>query len=88
MPQFESIIFSAPDLLYGPALPSVHNYRKTIALTIWTFVSEVMPPFLNMLSKLVTAFLPKSKHLLIPWLQSSSAVILEPKKIKSSKIDV
>ena len=56
---------------------------KTIALTIWTFASEVMPPFLNMLSKLVIAFLPRSKRLLISQLQSPSAVILEPKKIRS-----
>ena len=56
---------------------------KTIALTRWTFVGSVMFLVLNMLSRLVVAFLPKSKHLLISWLQSSSAVILEPKKIKS-----
>ena len=56
---------------------------KTIALTMWAFVSEVMPPFLNMLSKLVIAFLPRSKRLLISRLQSPFAVILEPKKIRS-----
>ena len=56
---------------------------KTIALTIWTFVSKVMSLLLNILSRLVIAFLPKSKRLLISWLQSPSAVILEPKKIKS-----
>ena len=61
---------------------------KTIALTRWTLVGKVMSLFFNMLSKLAIAFLPKSKHLLIPWLQSSSAAILEPKKIKSSKINV
>ena len=54
---------------------------KTTALTIWTSVGKVMPLILNMLSRLVIAFLPKSKHLLISWLQSPSAVILEPKKI-------
>ena len=54
---------------------------KTIALTGWTFVSKVMSLLLNMLSRLVIAFLPRSKHLLISWLQSPSAVILEPKKI-------
>ena len=53
---------------------------KTIALTRWTFVSKVMPLFFNMLSRLVIAFLPRSKRLLISWLQSPSAVILEPKK--------
>jgi len=54
---------------------------KTIALTRWTFVGKVM--LLDMPSRLVIAFLPRNKHLLIPWLQSPSAVILEPKKIKS-----
>ena len=56
---------------------------QTIALTGWTFVSKVMSLLFNMLSRLVTAFLPRSKHLLISWLQSSSAEILEPRKIKS-----
>ena len=56
---------------------------KTIALTIWTFVGKVMSLLFNMLSRLVIAFLPRSKHLLISWLQSPSAVILEPKKIIS-----
>ena len=61
-----------------------HTYMttgKTIALTIQTFVGKVMSLFLNMLSRLVTVFLPRSKHLLISWLQWPSAVILEPKKI-------
>ena len=52
---------------------------KTIALTRWTFVGKVMSLLFNMLSRLVIAFLPRSKHLLISWLQSPSAVILEPK---------
>ena len=56
---------------------------KTIALTRWTFVGEVISLLFNMLSRLVIAFLPRSKHLLISWLQSPSAVILEPPKIKS-----
>ena len=56
---------------------------KTIPLTRWTFVGNVMSLLFNMLSGLVVAFLPRSKHLLISWLQSPSAVILEPKKIKS-----
>ena len=56
---------------------------KTIVLTRWTLVSKVMSLFFNMLSRLVIAFLPKSKHLLISWLQSPSTVILEPKKILS-----
>ena len=56
---------------------------KTIALTRWTFVGKVMSLIFNMLSRLVIAFLPRSKRLLISWLQSPSAVILEPRKIKS-----
>ena len=55
---------------------------KTIALTRWTFVSKLMSLLFNMLSSLVTAFLPRSKHLLISWLQSTSAVILEPQNNK------
>ena len=54
---------------------------KTIALTRWTFVGKVMSLLFNMLSRLVITFLPRSKHLLISWLQSPSAVILEPPKI-------
>ena len=56
---------------------------KAIALTRWTFVGKVMSLFFNMLPRFVIAFLPRSKSLLISWLQSPSAVILEPKKIKS-----
>ena len=59
---------------------------KTIALTERTFVGTVMSPLLNMLSRLVITFHPRSKHLLISWLQSLSAVILEPPKIKSVSI--
>ena len=55
---------------------------KNIALTRWTFVSKAMSLLFNMLSRFVVAFLPRSKCLLISWLQSPSAVILEPKKIK------
>ena len=57
--------------------------RKTIALTIWTFTGKVMSLLFNMLSKFVIPFLPRNKRLLISRLQSQSAVILEPKKIKS-----
>ena len=56
---------------------------KTIALTIGTFVGKVMSLLSNMLFRFVIAFLPRSKHLLILWLQAVSTVILEPKKIKS-----
>ena len=61
---------------------------KTIALTRWTFVSKVMSLLLNILSRFVIAFLPRSKHLLILWLQSPSAVILEPNKIKSVTVSI
>ena len=59
---------------------------KTIALTRWIFVGKVMSLLLNMLSKLVITFLPRNKCLLISWLQSPSAVILEPKNIKSATV--
>ena len=61
---------------------------KTIALTRWTFVCKVMSLLFNMLSRLVITFLPRSKRLLISWLQSPSAVILEPKKIKSVTVSI
>ena len=61
---------------------------KTIALTRQTFVGKVMSPLFNMLSRLVTAFLPRSKCVLISWLQSPSAVILELKKIKSVIVSI
>ena len=59
---------------------------KAIALTRWTFVGKVMSLLLNILSRLVITFLPTSKRLLISWLQSPSAVILEPRKIKSDTL--
>ena len=62
--------------------------EKLIALTRQTFVSKVMSLLFNMLSRLVITFLPRSKHLLISWLQSTSAVILEPKKIKSLTVSI
>ena len=61
---------------------------KTIALTRWTFVGKIMSLLFHMLSRLVIAFLPRSKHLSISWLQSPSAVILEPKKIKSVTVSI
>ena len=70
---FFIVQFSHPHIITG----------KTIALTRWTFVGQVMSLLFNMLSRMVIAFLPRSKCLLIAWLQSPSAVILEPKKIKS-----
>ena len=61
---------------------------KTIALTRRTFVGKVMSLLLNMLSRLIITFLPRSKRLLISWLQSPSAVILEPEKIKSLTVSI
>ena len=61
---------------------------KTIALTRWTFVGKVMSLFFNTLSRIVIAFLPRSRCHLISWLQSPTAVILEPKKIKSVTVSI
>ena len=61
---------------------------KIIALTIQTFVGKVISLLFNMLSRLVIVFLPRSKHILISWLQSPSAVILEPPKIKSITVSI
>ena len=61
---------------------------KTIALTRWTIVGKAISLLFNMVSSLVTAFLPWSKHLLIAWLQSPSAVILEPKEIKFPTVSI
>ena len=75
---FFTVQFSHPYITTG----------KTIALTRWNFVGKVMSLLLNMLSRLVIAFLPRSKRLLVPWLQSTYAVILEPKKIKSITVSI
>ena len=83
---------SKPSILWCSAFFTVqlsHPYMttgKTIALTRRTFVGKVMSLLLNMLSRLVIILLPRSKHLLISWLQSTSAVILEPRKIKSDTV--
>ena len=61
---------------------------KTIAVTRWTFVGKMISLLFNMLSRFVIIFLPRSKCLLISWLQSPSAVILEPKKIKSVTLSI
>ena len=81
-----------PSILWRSAFFIVqlsHPYMpagKTIALTRQTFVDTVMSVLFNMLSRLVITFLPRSKHLLISWLQKPSAVILEPKNIKSDTV--
>ena len=73
--------------LYSPTLTSIHGLlRKTIALTRRTFVGKVMSLLFNVLSMLIITFLPRSKCLLILWLQLPSAVILEPPKIKSAQL--
>ena len=74
----------ALSLLYGSSLTSIHD----IALTRLTFVGKVMSLYFNMLSRFVIVFLPRKKHLFISWLQSPSAVILEPKKIKSVTVSI
>ena len=68
--------------LYSPTLTSIHNYWKDHNLTRWTFVGKIMSLLFKMLSRLVIAFLLRNKCLLISWLQESSALILEPPKIK------
>ena len=72
-------IFLVLSLVYGPTLTCPYvSTGKSMALTIWTFVVKVMSLLFNMLSRFVIAFLPRSKCLLISWLQSPSAVVLEP----------
>ena len=74
--------FSAQPSLWANSHINTWLLKKTIALTIWVFVGKVMSLIFNTLSKFVIGFLPRSKCLLISWLQSSSAVILRPKKSK------
>ena len=85
-PQFKSINSLVLSLLYGPVPHPYMTTRKPIALTRWTFVGKVMSLLFTMLYRLVIAFLLRSKCLLISWLQSPSAVILEPPKIKSPTV--
>ena len=79
--QSKSIKSSVLSFFYSSTLTSIHDYWQTVALTRQTFVSKIMFLLFDMLSRLVIAFLPRSKHLLLSWLQSPSAVILESKKI-------
>ena len=85
IPQFKSINFSVLSFLYSPTHPYITT-GKTIALTRWTFVGKEMSLIFSMLSRFVITFLPRNNHLLISWLQSPSAVILEPPKIKSDTV--
>ena len=74
--------------LCGPTLTSTHDYWKNHNLTRWTFISKAMSLLFNMLSRLVIAFLPRSKCLLISWMLPPSAMILEPKEIKSVTVSI
>ena len=85
IPQFKSINSLVLSFFYSPALTPMTT-GKTIALTRWTFVGKVISLLFNMLSRFVITFLSRSKHLLISWLQSPTAVILEPRKIKSATV--
>ena len=85
-PQFKSINFSALSFLHSPTLTFNMTTAKTIALTRWNFVGKMSSLLFNMLSRLVITLLPRNKCLLISWLQSPSAVILEPQKIKSDTV--
>ena len=85
-PQFKSINSSALSFLDSPTLTFINDHWKTVALIRQTFVGKVMSVPFNMLSRLVITFLPRNNHLLISWLQSPSAVILEPQKIKSATV--
>ena len=86
LPQFKSISSSALSFLYGSTLTSIHNYWKNHSFDYMDLCWQSNVSVFNMLSKLVIAFLPRSKHLLILGLQSPSAVILEPPKIKSDTV--
>ena len=90
MPQVKSINPLAFNLFYDPTLTSKQNdYRKKIiALATRTFVGKVMSLLFKTLSRFVIAFLPRSRCLLISWLHSPSAVLLEPKKIKSVTVSI
>ena len=81
--QFKGISSSVLSLLCDPSLTSIPDYWKNHGFDLWVFVGKVRSLLFNVLSKFVIAFLPRSKCLLISWMQSSSAVILEPPKIKS-----
>ena len=85
-PQFESISSSVLSLLYGLSLTSINDNWKNRSYA--DFVDKVISLLFNTLSGFVIAFLPRGRHLLISLLQSPSAVILEPKKIKSATVSI
>ena len=75
-----------PSLLHGPTLTTVHDYWNNHSFDYQSIVGKVMSLLFNMMCRVVIAFLPRSKHLLISWLQSLSVVILKFKKIKSATV--
>ena len=87
-PQFKSIHTLALSLLYSPTLTSIYDYWKNQSFDYTTFVGKVISLLFNMLSRLVITFLPRSRSLLSSWLQSLSALILEPKKIKFVTVSI
>ena len=86
--QFKSINSSALSFLYSPTLTSIPDYWKNHSIDNVTFASKVMSLLFNTLSRFAIAFLSRSKRLLISWLHSPSAVILESKKIKSVSVSI
>ena len=87
-PQFKSISSLALSFLYSPTLTSIHDHWKNHSFDSTDLCWQRTSLLFNMLSRLVIAFLPRSNHLLISCLQSQSAVILEPKKIKSVTVSI
>ena len=87
-PQFKSINSPVLSLLYGPTLTPIHDYWKNHSFDYKTFVGKIMSLLFNMLSRFVIVFLPRRNCLLILWLKSLSAVILEPKKTKSVTVSI
>ncbi|MEN3849092.1 hypothetical protein ABC883_09915, partial [Campylobacter coli] len=85
IPQLKSIDSLVLSLLYGPTITFTHDYWKNRSFDHRNLCWQMM---FNMLSRLVITFIPRSKHLLISWIQSSSAMILEPKKMKSATISI
>ena len=85
-PQFRSINSLVLSFLYSPTLISIHDHWKNYSFDYMDLVGKVMSLLFNMLSRLVITFLPRSKSFLISWLQSPSALILEPRKIKSATV--
>ena len=86
--QFKSINSLVIRFLYGPTLTSIRDYWKNHSFDWMDFFSKIMSLLFNKLSRLAIDFLARSKHLSISWLQSPSALILEPKKIKSVTVSI